>query len=312
MKATSKTVAAPPQALSADAALDALAAWMAPMAELALRAGLGHAAIDEAWRMALVSAAQSHSPSQTSSPNTSRNTSQISVATGLHRKEVLRLQGLVEAVAQGELPAPKKRPWASQVLLRWADRVRDAPHLAVLPLLSDEPEVPCFAKLARSVTTDVHPRAVLEELLRLGLVSESDERVSLLVAQFVPKGSLDDGLAVLSDNVRDHLRAGLHNLRAESTKTVEQAIWGEGISLADATKLNALAREAWAQAYRQLYQQICDAPEAAGASKGEPRHSIRVGMYVSVTEMPEPEPALEPVAASAQAKSTKPRKPRQP
>ncbi len=265
-----------PTPLGADAALAALSAWMQPMAELALRAGLGHASVDEAWRMAMVAAAQR--------PNATRNTSQVSVATGLHRKEVLRLHALNEAKEKGEQLAPRKRPWASQVLLRWADAVRDKPNTAVLPLLSDDPDLPCFAKLARSVTTDVHPRAVLEELLRLGLVSEEADRVSLLVAQFVPKGSLEDGLSVLSDNVRDHLLTGLHNLSAAPNKRVEQAIWGEGLSLADAEKINQVAREAWSQAHQRLYQQICDAPEAAGVASSDPRHRIRVGMYVSVVE----------------------------
>ncbi len=285
----------PGPALSADAARAALAAWLEPMAELALQAGLSHAELDELWRLALVAR------------SAGRNTSQLSVATGLHRKEVARLQTELAAQAAGERRASPKRPWASQVVLRWADGVRTAPNTAVLPLLSDDAATPCFAKLSRSVTTDVHPRAVLEELLRLGLVSKSDDRVSLLAAQFVPRGCADEALATLRDNVRDHMSTGLANIgEPNSAKCLEQALWGEGISLADARQLNDTARHTWGLAHQLLYKQISDAPEAP---PGQARHRVRIGMYVTVQEMPHgPSTAAPPLKKKAARASPKPPK----
>ncbi len=260
------------------------------MAQMAMQAGLNHAQLDELWRMAMVEAAGA----------SSKNVSQVSVATGLHRKEVMRLQELIDAKLAGQTPEPKKRPWASQLVLKWADWVSREPHLGVLPLLHEAAEVACFAKLSRSVTTDVHPRAVLQELLRLGLVSEAEGRVSLLVAQFVPKGSADDALGVLADNVSDHLQTGLSNIASDvaskrgelaGDKWMEQAIWAEGISLADVQKLNATAREAWAHAYRLLYKQLLDTPEAQAPQQ---RMRVRVGMYVAAA--PQAVTAPEPAA----------------
>jgi hypothetical protein len=270
--------------LGADAALAALGQFAKPLDDVALEAGLNYAQLDGVLRMSLVEAASRRS----------RNVSQVSVTTGLHRKEVMRLQDLLQAQQAGEKVEAKKRPWASQLVLKWADWVSREPHLGVLPLLDESPDTPCFAKLSRSVTTDVHPRAVLQELLRLGLVREERDRVSLLVAQFVPKGSADDALAVLADNVNDHLRTGLSNIAADvatkrgevpGDKWLEQAIWAEGISLADLRKLNDAAREAWAHAYRLLYKQLLETPES---QQPHDRVKLRVGMYVAAQPMPLP------------------------
>ena len=67
---------------------------------------------------------------------------------------------------------------------------------------------PSFEELSYSVTTDVHPRAVLGELQRLAL-AELDERdrVRLTAAAYVPHGDRGGMLAMLADNVGDHLDA---------------------------------------------------------------------------------------------------------
>ena len=287
---TPNTEPKPSPGIGAGAALGALRTLAGPLAELALQAGLNHAQLDELWRMALVDEASKRMG----------NVSRVSVATGLHRKEVVRLQTALALAATGAEQLPKKRPWASQLVLLWADWVSREPYLAVLPLALDDSPKPCFAKLSRQVTTDVHPRAVLQELLRLGLVSEANGQVSLLSPHFVARGSADDALGLLTDNLQDHLQTGLRNIAADVQalqtasspndasgpaphKWVEQAIWAEGISEADAHKLNATAREAWANAYRALYKQLVDTPEAS-ADQGRVR--IRVGLYVSAQAMP--------------------------
>jgi hypothetical protein len=274
---------AKPPLLSAQGAEAALAQWLEPMAQLALRSGLSYPETDELWRLAFIRAAGE------------RNVSQLTAATGLHRKEVLRLQALLAADAAGVAREQPKRSWASQVLLRWADGVRSMPSVAVLPYASDEEHVPCFSKLSRSVTSDVHPRAVLEELLRLQLVSEERGKVKLLATQFVPGGAgtakTDELMRVMAENVGEHLQAALHNVataRADE-RWLEQAIWGDGVSAATARELDAKARDLWAHAHRVLYQAMCDAPEAPS---GETRHRVKIGMYASAV-VSQPEQPLE-------------------
>src|SRR5438132_246446 len=76
---------------------------------------------------------------------------------------------------------------------------------------------PSFESLAHSITRDVHPRTLLEELTRLGLarVDDRDGRVHLLHTAFVPRADRDRMLAFLGANVGDHLAAAVDNVQAD-------------------------------------------------------------------------------------------------
>src|SRR6185369_5517157 len=100
----------------------------------------------------------------------------------------------------GAKPAP-----ASQVVTRWVTR-----------RLPDE--IPfagrrgSFEQLARSVSSDFHPRAVLQEMVRLGIATEADGVVRLSRQGFVPDMKHDEARELLAASVSDHIAAGVHNL----------------------------------------------------------------------------------------------------
>ena len=139
-----------------------LAELLRPLAELALSQGIKLPELTEALKAALVTAA-ADGIRAARGPGARVTDSAVSVSTGVHRKDVRRM---AEA---GPAPTPP-RSVAPLVFTRWrsspdflhADgRPRDLPA----NLQSDER--PNFTALCASISQDVHPRTVLDELLRL-------------------------------------------------------------------------------------------------------------------------------------------------
>ena len=184
------------------AAFDAL---LKPLARLALSRGLPYTAMDELLRAALVNEAillNANTPAH-------GMVSRVSTATGLNRREVGRLL----AAAAGDGGAAAQRWLSGELFARW---MTDPDYLqAGKPLrLARQGAAPSFESLAQSITRDVHPRALLEELCRLGLAqwNAQDDTVGLQRDAFVPRADFTRMVALLADNVGDHLHAAVDNV----------------------------------------------------------------------------------------------------
>lgn len=109
------------------------------------------------------------------------NLSQLSMTTGLNRKEVTaRVRETRDTLPHTEGSAVTKAYTA------WLQLVTDDPERRRLPIM-DCGDGPSFELLARlAARGDVHHRAVLEELVRLGMVDVQGESVELRGDSFVP------------------------------------------------------------------------------------------------------------------------------
>jgi hypothetical protein len=165
---------------------------------------------------------------------------------------------------------------ASQLLMHWAQSLDSHPERVSLPLSATSGEF-SFHDLAREAVKHVHPRAVLDELIRLGLAREAEGMVFLLAEAFVPEGARDELMALWAGNARAMLATGVHNVRQAGEPQLERAIWGEGISEADALAVQTLARTQWAAMQSRLHEQI-----ASSAQVSKARHRVRVGVYARV------------------------------
>lgn len=178
--------------------------------------------------------------------------SALSLLSGLHRKDVRALR----ASAEGERQAisDKRSAWgkpslASQVATRWMSQ---AEKPLVLPVTGPGDS---FESLVHSVSRDVHPRTVLLELLRLGVVREEDGQVHLLRDAFVPDPGQTESRNLMAGAVSDHLHAGVHNLTTQGQgKFLEQSVFADGLSPESVQQLQQLANEIWAHALQQVVQ----------------------------------------------------------
>ena len=245
-----------------------------PLAQLAVARGVPYAVIDETLRAAFVSVAHA---AHAGLPE-HRRASRVSAATGLHRREVSRL---LEQAAQPKATAPPRSP-AAMVFAHWRADKRYRTRAGVPRVLPRVGPAPSFESLAQEVTRDVHPRALLEELLRLKLATLDAERDSVALAQemFVPHGDAPRMLGYLGANVGDHLQAAVANTLGRTPTHFEQAIAADGLSAASLDLVRPLLREHWRRLTEEMVPLLEKLIEAdAARAEPAPGHRVRLGLY---------------------------------
>lgn len=201
----------------------------------------------------------------------------VSLLTGVHRKDIRRLREADRAPE--DMTALNV---LSEVVTRWATdrryRGRDGKP-RVLPR-SSTPRAPVsFASLAYSISSDLKPRPILDELVRLGMVSvDADERVTLNVGAFVPAKDAEERAFFLGENVGDHLAAGAHNLAGGDPPFLDQAVYSDDLSPESVNALLHLSREQWSEVLRIVVRRTAEL-EAKDLAAGRATHRINIGMY---------------------------------
>jgi len=268
--------------------LDALDSLLLPLAQLCVGKGITIQMLEPHLRGSFVKAARQ---AYVELPG-NRLTSRISATTGLTRREVSRLE------SQRTPPREPRHSPVTELFTRWlsdpALRTSDGQPIA----LPRQGSAPSFESLAHSVTRDVHPRTLMEELCRLRLAEHDLARdtVCLLHGAFVPQGDWARMVAYLGDNVGDHLRAATANVLGNGQRHLEQAIYADELS----ERSLAIAREFMTEHWRAMLAQIAprlhalmDDDRAAGRPQNQ---SMRIGLFTWSQPMPSlaPDPNVPP------------------
>lgn len=260
------------------ALLGALAQVLEPLADLCVGQGVAIQAVEEALRHAMVRAAR-RAAQATDGANPARLTSRISTMTGLTRREVARIEQAVEPAR------PASRSLVTEVFTRWAFEQEyqgpDGRPLA-LPRLGSAPS---FEALAARVTRDVHPRSLLADMQRQGLVALEGERVRLLRDTLVPQGDWAHMVGFLGDNVGDHLRAASANVRGEGAPHFEQSVLADELSLESMLEVKKLIALQWQQLMHAIVPQLEALMAQDQASGRVCDQAVRIGMYSWMREM---------------------------
>lgn len=277
------------RSLEQHALLEALEHVLAPLAQLCIGKGVTIQLIEEQLRDAFVKAArQAHGDI-----HGQRLTSRISMTTGLTRREVARLENRA-----ARTQATRRSP-AIELFTRWSSdpalRTGDQPPAA----LARQGEMPSFEALARSVTQDVHPRTLLEELCRLNLarLDDQSDTVHLMQDAFVPRGDCARMMAFLGDNVGDHLSAAAANVLGDGRQHLEQAIFADELSQESLATVRELMTQQWRSLLAQVVPRL-DALIEGDRAAGRPQtQSLRIGLYTWSQPVPDTEspfPLKEP------------------
>lgn len=276
--------------------LGALSAVLAPLARLAVARGVPFAAVEEQLKVAFINAARDAQAG--SGQPAHRLVSRISTTTGINRREVTRI-----TQAPAEVSGPKAVSLASEVFTRWrSDRawLKRGGEPKVLPRLGASGS---FDALARSVTQDVHPRSLLDELCRIGLarLDDATDTVSLSQDAFVPRGDWQRMLAFLGDNVGDHLRGAVDNVLSDGGQHFEQAIFADELSQESLLSLREQVRRYWQQMLHEvvpLLEQRIEEDRQAGRPQDR---RVRLGLFT----YQEPMAAASDTAAPKTAKKAR-------
>lgn len=262
-----------PSAEHAALALRELPVLMAPVARWLLRNGVAWGAFADTMKQVFVDSARAELAGGGAAPTLSA----LSVLSGVHRKDVRAFEAAPRT--RGGAEEPRGVPLASQVFTRWlADRRYRSRDGQPKPLPRSGPGA-SFESLAREISQDVHPRTVLDELVRLGLVRLDGELLIPISTSFVPSRTLDELSALFAANAADHLAAAVHNLTVDAPRYLEQSVFADGLSRASVERLHELARAAWAQAFASMVQEAQRAVEADGAVEPAAQQRMRFGVY---------------------------------
>jgi hypothetical protein len=266
------TTEAAPQDSQHQAVAEAIWPLLLPLARLAVARGLPYAAAEELMKRAFVQAAREAQPD----PGAKRIVSRISTATGIGRREVTRLLGSIEQ------PAARPRSHATEVFAHWttARQFRDPRGTPlVLPRLGPGSS---FETLAQSVTRDVHPRSLLDELVRLGLAEHDEDKdtVKLRRDTFVPSGDEIRMLGFLGDNVGDHLRAAVHNVLAgEGPRHFEQAVFADELSAEAVAQAREATRRQWQTLIDEMVPMLEQLIERDAEANRVRDQRLRIGLF---------------------------------
>jgi hypothetical protein len=270
---------------------DALARLLGSVARLAVARGLPYAAAEEMLKQAFVdNAYAAHASLQ---PH--RRVSRIATATGINRREVTRLTRPA-AASRSARTAP--RSLASEVFAHWRTQPPYRDERGAARRLPRQGPAPSFETLAQEITRDVHPRSLLDELVRLGLaeLDGATDSVSLVREGFVPSGDRVRMLGFLGDNVGDHLSAAVDNVLRGDRRHFEQAVFADGLSAESLAALRPLISAQWqavlAALVPQLEQMVArDAQATSAVGQAPAAGRVRVGLYTYQDTEPAPDPA---------------------
>ncbi len=268
---------------------------LAPLIRLWLGNGIGFTEISRALRSGFIDLAEQ----ELETHQRKATDAAVSLLSGVHRKEVKSHRNERQSPTSLSVD-DKELSYAEQVFTKWAT---DAAYLSTEGKPASLPfggPAPSFESLVSAVTKDFSKRTVLDELLRLGLVTEVDDRITPLSEAMVPKSGVLDLAKYFHQHIRDHLAAGAANLLAvgqdEKAPFLEHSMYVNGISDASIDMLSHLAKTQW--------KQVFDASVNAAQQRysidqhHDHRGRLRFGVYV----YSEPSRAALPSSAASKRK----------
>lgn len=270
--------------------LQAFQAAVRPLVRLLIRRGATYPVVAERLRQLFVEEAVREIEARGMKPTGSA----VSLLSGVHRKDLRQRElasgrpasALADAGVAGVSEPGADAPlgligqivgrWMSDPLYREGGRPRR---------LQRGTEPGSFDALVQGVSTDVGPRAVLEEMLRLQAVRMDGEHIELDTAGMVPRGDFAAMAGTLGQNLGDHAATACANL-LDGRNLLEQAIYVDEIGSESAEVLHQTATRAWrpvlARVLRVAEKRI--ARDAVKEDASGRRARIRFGVYFHVED----------------------------
>lgn len=260
----------------ADLTLAAAVRVMAPLLSLLLREGVTFQRLVVALKQALLEEA----PPVLLDSGARVNDSSVSTLTGIHRKDVREWRSAGR-------PRPQAKTFGAvmNAFTRWSTDPDYCDARGRPRVLERKGGAGSFEALAASVSNDVRPRTVLQELLRLGVAElvagaskDAEDGVRLRVDAFVPRQGAPEMLELLSDNVSDHLAAAVHNVVGATPAMLEQSVYADNLRPQSVERMRALARKTWRAASTEIVREATALREDDSGQQGADQR-VRIGMY---------------------------------
>jgi len=261
----------------------AVVTLLRPLVRLVLKRGMAYGQFAELVKRAYVESART----DFGVPGRKLTISRVAVLTGLTRKEASRL--MQEERAGPEPGARRRINRAARVVTAWIDDPtyhdgRGGP--ASLPFESESG--PSFSSLVADHGADVTPRAVLDELLRVGAVDRlKDGRLRLVERAYIPQADEAGKLEILGTDVADLVASIEHNLDPKGGKPFfQRKVAYDNLPDAYLTRLRALLERRGQRFLEELNEDmarhdrdVVGESDENAASDADDRHRAMIGIY---------------------------------
>jgi len=211
--------------------------------------------------------------------------SRLSILTGVHRRDVRAYR---TASAQTDTAVQRKISAVASVAGAWVGgtATTDAEGTP-LPLPRTGQSGPSFESLVQSISRDVRPRTILEELLRQRLVAEdADGMLVLRTDAFVGPADTAQKVHFFGDNVGDHIAAAVENLLSDTPPFMERAVFYNKLTPASVDRIEAEGRER-AMALLKDVNRLAAARQSADEGDPAATERFRLGVFFYRADQPE-------------------------
>jgi len=195
----------------------AISKLLRPLVRILLRNGVPYGAFIDMAKSAYVDVAMH----EFGVPGKKQTNSRVSTITGISRKEIQRLLSVEGEEDDQDLVTRYNR--AARVVYGWVHNPRYTDVTGKTADLPLEGEGASFAALVKSYSGDVPPRAILDELLRVGVVEKIDNgSIRLLSPAYIPTTGASEKLALLGHDVAGLISTMDKNIHGTEAKPLFQ------------------------------------------------------------------------------------------
>lgn len=205
--------------------------------------------------------------------------SRIFILTGIHRKDIKRLRA--EKKQPSEKNTMQNAGLGGNLVSHWIgdSRFLDQEDKPLCLPRSSKNGMPSFDELVESVTKDVRPRVILDEWLRLGIVSiNEDDDICLSKTAFVPEQSFDEKSHFFGRHIHDHIATCTNNLLGQAEPMLERSVYFASLTNSSLAKLRSIAETESIQLLQKINKQALKL-QREDQSKPDAKHRMRLGMY---------------------------------
>jgi hypothetical protein len=246
-----------------------------PLVRLMLASGITYPFVSELLKRLFVEVAEGNFRLNARPMSDSR----VHLITGVHRKDVRRLRASDQPI---EEVVPDTVSFGGKLVATWLSDERfldEEGNAKPLPIARTEDAEVCFEDLVASRSTDIGPRVVLDEWLRLGIVRiDGGDRLVLNTDAFVPQAGLDEKLFFFAHNLHDHAAAATDNLLGNRPPQLERSLIYEGLTDAGIDVLNKRARRLGTKMLQELNRAATEREDSEPESPAA-RHRFTCGVY---------------------------------
>ena len=258
----------------AQTALLKAVSWLCrPLLRLLIEKGIGYPQLRDLLKKLYVEVAEESFALEGKPPSDSR----LFILTGVHRKDIKRLRA-----GDPDSTAVRASTLGGAIVSHWLGlpAYRDADgRPRCLPRNSADDAAPGFDTLVADVSKDVRPRAILDELLRQGVVSLNEAGdICLNRTAFIPGADFEEKTFFLGRNVHDHLATCAHNMLSPDTPMLERSVYFAALTEASVHELRELAEQNAVDALQAINARALVLQEA-DQGKADAIHRIRFGCY---------------------------------